>query len=56
MSEHETDLLRDHPQLQALVVGEIFNDPRAEERGSHDSRLHTAGREEHATGLLRQRS
>ena len=36
MSEHETDLLRDHPELQPLVVGEIFNDPRAEERSSQD--------------------
>ena len=35
-SEHETDLLRDHPQLQALVVGEILNDPSAEERSSQD--------------------
>jgi|GEM_PF-5782239 len=36
MSEHETDLLRDHPQLQA--PGEILNDPRAEERSSQDRR------------------
>jgi hypothetical protein len=37
MSEHEPDLLRGRPQLQPLVVGEIFNDPRAEERSSQDS-------------------
>ena len=35
-SEHETDLLRDHPQLQALAVGQIFNDRGAEERSSQD--------------------
>jgi hypothetical protein len=35
--KHVSNLLRDEPQFQALVVGEIFNDPLPEQRGSQHS-------------------
>ncbi len=43
LSEHEIDLPRDQPQLQALAVSEIFNDPVPEERGSHNNRRCQSG-------------
>jgi len=42
-SEHETDLVRNEAEFQALAVSETFNDPVPEERGSHHRSPATRG-------------